>query len=64
MAGDGIRTKRWYQSRTIWFNVASGVLALISGSPGLIPLDPQILATVVAVGNVALRTVTGQPLGK
>lgn len=61
--------KRWWQSKTIWFNaaVAAGValesnLNILQGhiAPGLY----VALASVVAGGNVALRLITTQPIGK
>ncbi len=64
MAGDGVKTKPWYTSKTIWFNLFGTFLAVASTNPALIPVDPQIVAGVVSIGNILLRTVSGQPLTK
>lgn len=59
--------KHWYQSKTVIFNVVSGIVA-IAGSlstGGDIPPNVQnIFATIVTVGNVILRFVTKEPIGK
>lgn len=61
--------KRWWHSKTIWLNVIVGALASLEASTGLLqPYFPEHWYVIVAVGlpilNVALRTITTQPLGK
>lgn len=66
-ARDGLQAKRWYLSRTVWFN-----LLTLSASAGVFFLGPQFgvseaevnalsIAIVNAV-NIALRFITTQPI--
>lgn len=50
--------KNALKSKTIWFNLITGVVSVA----GILPIDPAISALIVAVGNVALRFVTSVPL--
>lgn len=63
-----VTPKAWYQSKTLWFNVAvlvSGILDLLSGSR-FVTGDPQrveLLTIGVGTINLVLRLwFTGQPL--
>lgn len=55
--------KSWYQSKTVWVNIlaVAGSIALTYG------LDPsrwaEISMAVLAVANIALRLITGEPIG-
>jgi hypothetical protein len=60
--------KRWWRSRTLWFNAT--VAALAAAETYLQLLQPllgghtyQVLAFGLAVGNAVLRLVTTQALG-
>jgi hypothetical protein len=59
--------KKWYQSKTIWLNVISGVLEvanLLMDSP-IIPVKfAGILTLAVNVLNIALRYVTTKGIGQ
>jgi hypothetical protein len=55
-------SKKWFESRTIWFNLATllVLIASVLADPALVN-DPMVLkwaAVAVAIGNVALRFVT------
>lgn len=58
--------KPWYKSKTIWFNVLTGLGAALTGVVGLMPtLQPLITPTSYAISlfvmgtiNVGLRVVT------
>jgi hypothetical protein len=61
--------KKWYQSKTVWFNVVMTVLdllAALSSSP-LLADRPDVLAvltTIHGAGNVLLRFITDAPIEK
>lgn len=62
-------TKRFWHSRTLWFNAICAALGAAEASLGLLQASLPInaygaLAFVLAVGNTALRVVTTQPLGR
>ena len=47
--------KPFYKSLTVWFNVASLALGLVVGLSEYVPIPPEVVAMVVAAGNVLLR---------
>lgn len=57
-------TKKWYQSRTIWFNVATFILGGLGAlDPQLMPQwFPEAMVTVNLVGNLILRSLTAKQL--
>lgn len=63
------QTKKWYKSKTLWFNALSGLFLLLDQ---LIPamgylLSPavlQIYTGVVTAGNIILRYFTKEPIKK
>lgn len=60
--------KRWWQSKTIWFNVAIAVGVAVDANLGLMrdQLSPGVyvaLASGIAGVNVLLRMVTNQAIG-
>lgn len=62
-------TKKWYQSKTLWFNVLVAIGAAIEASLSLIQgyFDPRVFLAVLGVTsgiNVILRFVSTQGLGK
>lgn len=54
--------KRWYQSRTVWLNVATVVAGggpLVANFTGLVsPFAYALLLTAVGGANIALRLLT------
>ncbi len=50
------------KSKTFWFNFGTGLFALIQQSVTEAGVDPVYLSSVVAIGNVVLRTVTSKAL--
>lgn len=59
--------KPWWESKTIWLNVAVGVLAAADALTGALKpfIPPELMGGIVtglAIANVALRAVTGQPV--
>ncbi len=58
--------KKWYESRTLWFNLAS-LLVLVASilTDATLVSDPAVLkyaAIAVAIGNVILRFFTSMPI--
>lgn len=61
------KSKHWYHSKTVIFNVLYGASAVLTilADPQLLKDNPQALAWLVALNticNVILRIVTNQPL--
>lgn len=64
--------KRWYQSRTLWFNIATGMVGLGTELLAVVELVPDdwqsllraALIIVTALGNAILRFLTSQPIEK
>ena len=70
--------KSLFRSKTFWFNVGMGVLSIAAGGAPVIPVigsviqstgiadvinqHPAVVGAVAAAANVALRTVTTQPV--
>ena len=52
------------KSKTFWFNVVSGGIALVSNLQGESILSNETALTVIGVGNVVLRMLTTKPLEK
>jgi hypothetical protein len=57
-----MNTKKWYQSWTVWFNIALLAVATIGELSQIIPISPQVIAYVAFVGNLLLRIKTMQPI--
>ena len=53
--------KKWWKSKTLWFNVLVAAGTTPAGAAN-IHVDSPALATVVAAINVALRAITKQPI--
>lgn len=56
--------KNWFASKTIWFNVLTGVATVTSWAMGALASNPWLVVTLFTVNslvNIALRfmTVTG-----
>jgi hypothetical protein len=63
------QTKKWYKSKTVWFNAVSGLFLLLDQlipAMGylLSPLALQIYTGIVTAGNVILRYFTKDPIKK
>ncbi len=62
-------TKKWYQSKVLWFNVLIAVGTALEASLSLIQgyFDPRVFLAIIALTsgvNVVLRFATSQGLGK
>ena len=61
--------KPWYKSKVVWFNAASAALVAIEASIHVMQdiLGPSVylaMVGVIAAGNVILRTMTTQGIGR
>jgi hypothetical protein len=55
--------KPFWLSRTLWFNVITGGLAILDQLTPVLPASVQAaLPTVILVGNLILRWITDQPV--
>lgn len=58
--------KPFWQSKTVWFNLVTAVLAVLA-LPEFVHLVPTswlpYIGLVSAIGNTVLRSVSTQPLG-
>jgi len=57
--------KKWYASKTVWFNIAVAVLAVMDQltASGVLLAYPVIIPVVAAV-NLLLRSYTKEAVGK
>mgnify|MGYP001574484141 CR=1 FL=1 len=56
--------KKWYTSKTIWFNVITTILGLVAELSNTFPVSdhPKLWISIVAVGNIILRFLTTQSI--
>jgi hypothetical protein len=62
-------SKKWYESKTIWFNIVMLVLQIVGqimNSPLLADHMQvlEILSTVQTLGNIVIRFLTDSPVAK
>jgi hypothetical protein len=59
-------SKKWYTSKTIWFNVIFTVLTILSNSlPALqsqFQITPEVYAMIAGFVNIVLRAITASPI--
>ena len=59
-------SKKWYASKTIWFNVIFTVLTIFSNSLPAIQsqfqITPEVYAMVAGFVNIVLRAITSSPI--
>jgi hypothetical protein len=53
--------KKWWTSKTIWFNIVSGAVVIVNELSGKV-IPNEAAALVVVVGNTILRVITNQPI--
>lgn len=54
--------KSWIKSKTLWFNVAVGMLGVALDALESAPINAEVLAGILAVGNIGLRFLTTQAI--
>ena len=54
--------KKWYQSKTMWTNLAALGILGAQAAIGKTAMDPALQAAVLAVSNAALRLFTEEPI--
>jgi hypothetical protein len=60
--------KAWYKSKTVWFNILSGILPVMEAqfaffAPYFGEMAVQLYITAIIMGNIALRFVTVTKIG-
>jgi len=52
--------KRWYKSKTVWFNLITTALAVVSELSNVFPMKdhPGIWITITTFGNLLLRVIS------
>lgn len=55
-----VAIKGAFKSKTVWFNLITGALELVNLAGGFLP--PGVGLVISAIGNIALRFVTTEPL--
>ena len=59
-------SKKWYTSKTIWFNVIFTVLTILSNSLPAIQsqfqIAPEVYAMITGFVNIVLRAITSSPI--
>ena len=59
-------SKKWYASKTIWFNVIFTVLTILSNSlPALqaqFQITPEVYAMIAGFVNIVSRAITSSPI--
>lgn len=50
--------KKWFYSKTLWFNILSIIAMLLQTNSGVTIIPVEIQATLLAIVNVLLRTIT------
>ena len=60
--------KKWWKSKTIWFNILSAIAFIVGGilTQGIFsdPIATKIFAVVLILVNLGLRFVTDTGVGK
>lgn len=55
--------KKWYESKTVWFNILSAAAVAVNELTGKI-IPAEYAATAIVFINLALRFVTSAPVTK
>ena len=59
-------SKKWYTSKTIWFNVIFTILTILSNSLPAIQaqfqITPEVYAMISGFVNIVLRAITSSPI--
>jgi len=55
--------KKWWKSKTVWFNVISLLVVIATELMGTDIIDTKVLTIIIAFGNGVLRTITKDPIG-
>ncbi len=58
--------KKWYQSKTLWFNALSGAITVVGTfANSALASDPKVqagAALFITIGNAILRFMTDKPI--
>jgi hypothetical protein len=53
-----MKKKKWWKSKTIWFNAITLTIGVVAEVAAVYPLPPHFVALVLGIGNLLLRTIT------
>lgn len=56
--GELMDTKRWFQSRTVWISIVTGILGIYLSIPGLPPIPEWVFALLGGLGVYTRVTTT------
>ena len=58
--------KKWYQSKTVWFNIATAAVTVASELTNTFPASQHVavFTTIATVGNLFLRAISNTTLTK
>lgn len=56
-------TKKWYQSKTLWFNFLSAAIVMVQDLAGVNAISNELAVQAVIVGNAVLRLITKDSIG-
>lgn len=54
--------KKWFHSKTLWFNLLTGVVSLAEALTPLNIISAPVMLVISVAGNTILRMFTNQPL--
>lgn len=57
-----MQTKKWYQSWTVWFNVAMLAIDVTNQLAQIVPIPAGTVTALATVGNILLRLKTFQAI--
>lgn len=55
--------KKWFKSKTIWFNLISIFIAIGGYYSGVVDINAGLTAGIIAAFNLGLRFLTYRPIG-
>jgi hypothetical protein len=54
--------KKWYRSKTIWFNIVSTIIYGIETFAGTGFISPEVAVFILTIGNATLRIITKEAI--
>ena len=56
--------KKWWQSKTMWFNILSISIVVVQYGASIKVIPPELLTPIVAIINIMLRSITKTAIEK
>lgn len=54
--------KKWFASKTLWFNIITGIVAVTGAITPLSIISAPVMLGISVVGNAILRLLTTKPI--